>query len=68
VKPAFATVATIIVVSLAVWVLFLVVTPGGALTPPETLVVVGVCAALVLGVKWIWSRLQTRRGKDDRAS
>jgi protein-S-isoprenylcysteine O-methyltransferase Ste14 len=68
VKPAFGTVATIIVVSLAVWVLFLVVTPGGPLTPPETLVVVGVCAALVLGVKWIWSRFQTRRGKDDRAA
>jgi hypothetical protein len=66
VKPAFATIVTIVVASLAVWVFFLVMTPGAPLTPPETLVVVGACAAIVLGVKWIWSRIRPRRGKDGR--
>jgi hypothetical protein len=32
------------------------------LTPPETLVIVGVCAALVLVARWIWSCILRARG------
>jgi hypothetical protein len=41
-------------------------TPDTPLSPPETFVVVGGCAAAVLGAKWIWSRLRKARGGDER--
>ncbi|MFQ5946404.1 MAG: hypothetical protein ACE5NC_09190 [Anaerolineae bacterium] len=63
-KPSVGTLAAIIALSLGVWMLFYTLTPETPLTPPETLVIVGACAAIVLLGRWIWSRLQPRRNQD----
>ena len=49
------------VLSLAVWTFFYALTPETPLTPPETLVVVGACAAVVLLGRRAWSRLRRKR-------
>jgi len=62
-KASAATVGAIVVLSLAVWVFFYFLTPATPLTPPETMVVVGACAAAVLSGKWIATRRRrSRRG------
>jgi hypothetical protein len=66
VKAGAATLVAILAVSLAVWAGFYAMTPDTPLTGGETLVVVGVCAALVIGVRLVWSRLRGSRGTDAR--
>jgi hypothetical protein len=66
VKAGAATLVAILAVSLAVWAGFYAMTPGTPLTGGETLVVVGVCAGLVIGVRWAWNRLRGSRGTDAR--
>ena len=61
-KTSAVLVGTILAVSAAVWTLLFLLTPGDPLTPPETLVIVGVCAALVLVARWIWSCILRARG------
>ena len=57
-KSSIATLAAVVILSLAVWALFYVLMPDAPLAPPETAVVVGACAVVVFGIRWIWSRLR----------
>ena len=52
-----ATLAAILVLSLAVWTFFYV-SPGAPLDAAETAVVVGVCAAAVIAARWVWQRVR----------
>jgi len=61
-KTSVALLGTILASSVAAWTLLYFLTPGDPLTPAETLVVVGVCAALVLVTRWIWSCILRARG------
>lgn len=63
-KGSIGALAAIVVLSLASWTFFWVLTPDTPLTAPEMAVVVGACAAAVFGGKWIWSRLRRPRGGD----
>ncbi len=62
-KVSFATGFVITALALAIWVFFYLV--SAPLTAPETTVVVGLCAAVVLSGKWIWARLRKTRGKNE---
>jgi hypothetical protein len=62
VKASAVVVGMILAVSAAVWALLFLLTPGDELTPPETLVIVGACAALVLVARWVWSCILRARG------
>ena len=62
-KASAGTLAVIFGLSLGAWTLFYFLPLGEPLTPPETLVVVGFCAATVLAGKWLWSALRKRRGE-----
>jgi hypothetical protein len=62
------TIAAILALSLVVWVLFYLATPGTPLAGAETIIVVGVCGAVVLAAKWIWARLVRTRGKNGEGS
>lgn len=63
-KTSLSTAVVIVVVSLAAWAFFYVTT--GPLTPPETMVVVGLCALVVISAKWLWTKL--RNAKKAKAS
>lgn len=67
-KASAATLAAILALSLAVWVLFYALTPDTPLTPPETLVVVGASAGVVLLARWIWSRRRKAGGASGESS
>jgi hypothetical protein len=56
VKTSFGTLVLIIVLSLAAWVFFYLTT--GQLKAPETMVVVGFCALVVISAKWLWAKLR----------
>lgn len=62
-KASAALLGAILATSVVAWTLLFFLTPGDALTPAETLVVVGVCAALVLVTRWIWSWILRARGR-----
>lgn len=64
-KASVGTLAAIAVLSLAVWTVVYVFNPSTPLTQAETVIVVGACAALVFGSKWILSRLSRTRGRDE---
>jgi len=64
-KASVGTLAAIAVLSLAVWTVVYVFNPSTPLTQAETVIVVGACAALVFGSKWILSRLSRTRGGDE---
>jgi hypothetical protein len=61
VKLSLPTTSAIVVLALALWVFFYVTSER--LTSAETTVVVGLCAAIVLGSKWCWTRLSKTRDK-----
>lgn len=67
-KASVAMLVAILVLSLALWVLFYALTPETPLTPPETLVVVGASAGVVLLARWIWSRRRKARGASGQES
>ena len=50
-KGSVATVVATLVLSLGGWAVFYFL--GAPLKPPETVVLVGVCAGLILIVKWV---------------
>lgn len=64
-KASIGTLVTIGALSLVVWTVVSIVNPSTPLTQAETVIVVGVCAALVLGVQWILSRLTKARRSDE---
>jgi hypothetical protein len=55
----------IVGLSLAVWVAFYLLTPDAPLSPPETLFVVGACAAVAYAARWIWQRVRGSSGRDE---
>jgi hypothetical protein len=56
-----------LVLSLAVWTFFYVVTPD-PLTSSETVVVVGISAGVVYLSRWVWGFLRRLRGGNAQAS
>jgi hypothetical protein len=62
-KTSGALLAAILAASVTAWTLLYFLTPGDPLTPAETLVIVGVCAALVLMTRWVWSLILRTRGR-----
>lgn len=63
-KTSAVVTGIILALSVAVWTLLYLLTPGGPLTPPESLVVVGISAAVVLVTRWVWSWIAKARGHD----
>jgi hypothetical protein len=61
------TLVAIGALSLAVWTVFYLLMPSTPLTAEETVIIVGVCAAIVLGAKWLWGRLRARDGGAGKA-
>lgn len=64
-KASISTLVAIGALSLVVWTVVYIFNPSTPLTQAETVIVVGVCGALVLGVQWILSRLGKARGSDE---
>jgi hypothetical protein len=64
-KASIGTLVAIGALSLVVWTVVYVFNPSTPLTQAETVIVVGVCAALVLGFQWILSRFSRPRGSDE---
>ncbi len=57
-KSSARVVAATLVLSSIVWVLFYMYMPGPALSPAETLIVVGICLGIVSLGSWIGSVLR----------
>jgi len=64
-KASIGTLVAIGALSLVVWTVVYILNPSTPLTQAETVIVVGVCAALVLGFQWTLSRLTKARGRDE---
>ena len=64
-KASIGTLVAIGALSLLVWTVVYIFNPSTPLTQAETVIVVGLCAALVLGFQWILSRLSRGRGSDE---
>jgi len=64
-KGSVGTVAVIGALSLVVWTAVYIFNPSTPLTQTETVIVVGACAALVLGFKWVVSSLAKMRGGNE---
>jgi hypothetical protein len=62
-KGSVVLASIIIALALAIWSFFYI--KNLPLTPSETTVVVGICAAVALSGKWIWSSLRKRGGKEN---
>lgn len=58
-KTSLNTAVLIILASLAAWIFFYLTT--GPLQAPETMVVVGLCALIVISVKWLWAKVRGSR-------
>jgi hypothetical protein len=52
----------ILALSVGTWTFFYFLAAGDPLSPPETLVVVGICAGSVFVVRWVLWCLWGRRG------
>jgi hypothetical protein len=67
-KASVGTLVAIGALSLVVWTVVYIFNPSTPLTQAETVIVVGACGALVLGLKWIVSSLsKTRKGDEPHA-
>ncbi len=64
-KASIGTLVAIGALSLVVWTVVYIYNPSTPLTQAETVIVVGVSAALVLGLQWILSRVTGKRSGDD---
>jgi len=62
-KTSARVVTATLVLSSIVWVLFYMYLPGPALSPAETLVVVGICLGIVSLGSWIGSVLRRLWGR-----
>ncbi len=61
-KTSAFVLGSILALSAGAWTFFYFLAAGEPLTSPETLVVVGVCAAGVLAVRRVWAWLWKGRG------
>jgi hypothetical protein len=64
-KASVGTLVAIGALSLVVWTVVYIFNPSSPLNQAETVIVVGACGALVLGLKWIVSSLGKTRGGDE---
>ena len=64
-KGSVGTVVAIGALSLVVWTAIYILNPSTPLTQAETVIVVGVCAAFVLGAKWLVSTIAKVRGGNE---
>ncbi|HWN56256.1 MAG TPA: hypothetical protein VNP91_14180 [Methylomirabilota bacterium] len=64
-KGSVGTVAVIGALSLVVWTAAYIFNPSTPLTQAETMIVVGVCAVLVFGFKWVVSSIAKIRGGNE---
>jgi hypothetical protein len=64
-KASVGTLVAIGALSLVVWTVVYIFNPSTPLTQGETVIVVGACGALVLGLKWIVSSLSKTRKSDE---
>ena len=53
----------ILALSMAVWTYFYFQPAGEPLNQMETLLIVGICAASVFVVRWVWSCIRKGRGR-----
>jgi len=63
---SIAITLTVIMLSLATWVLFY--EQNLKLQPSDTVIVVGAWLAVVLFTRWIWARIHNRQGKQGKAA
>ncbi len=61
-KVSAVVIAGTLALSACAWTFFYFLADGEPLTPPETLVMVGVCAATILGVRRRWTWMRKGRG------
>lgn len=61
-KTSAGVLGIILALSVGTWTFFYFLAAGDPLSPPETFVVVGICAGSVFAVRWVWSCLWGRRG------
>ena len=54
-KTSAALLGAILALSVGVWTFFYFLAAGEPLAPPETLVIVGISAAVVVCVRWVWT-------------
>jgi len=66
-KRSLGVLLATLVLSLAVWTFFYIVTPD-PLTSSETAVVVGISAGIVYLCRWVWGLLRWLRGGNAQAS
>ena len=64
-KASLGTLGAIGALSLVLWTVVYIYNPSTPLTQGETVIVVGVSAALVLGLQWILSRVTGKRSGDE---
>ena len=64
-KGSVGTVAVIGALSLVVWTAVYLFNPSTPLTQAETVIVVGVCAVVVFGFKWVVSSIAKMRGGNE---
>jgi hypothetical protein len=64
-KGSVGIVAVIGALSLVVWTAAYIFNPSTPLTQAETMIVVGVCAVLVFGFKWVVSSIAKMRGGNE---
>jgi hypothetical protein len=62
VKASLGTLLAIAALSLAAWTGFALLMPAEPLSSAETMVLVGACGAVVLGLKWAWEWFRGRGG------
>jgi hypothetical protein len=64
-KTSVGLLGTVFALSLAAWAFFYYLAEGEPLTPPETLVVVAGCAAIVFAARFLWGRVRKPPGDAD---
>ena len=64
-KASLGTLGAIGALSLVVWTAAYIFNPSTPLTQAETMIVVGVCAVLVFGFKWVVSSIAKMRGGNE---
>lgn len=63
-KTSAGLLGIIVTLSVAMWTVFYILAAGDPLSPPETLVVVGICAAGVFVARWAFRRIRGGRDRD----
>jgi len=60
-KRSAGVLLSVLALSLVIWIFFYIISPE-PLNPSETVVVVGISAGMVYGIRWVWGLLGRSRG------